>query len=58
VFGQVNEEVLLNMTGHNIPGLIMKKRDGQALDDAEIDFFIDAIVNAKIDESQIGESYQ
>lgn len=50
----VNEEVLLNMTGHNIPGLIMKKRDGHALDDAEIDFFIDAIVNAKIDESQIG----
>ena len=47
-------KVMIDVNKFSIPHLIMKKRDGEALDDDEIKHFVKYLVDGNVEEGQLG----
>ena len=46
----------MNKTDFNVPDLIIKKRNGESLSSAEMDYFVKEVVNGGVQECQLGKT--
>lgn len=46
----------MNKADFNVPDLIIKKRNGESLSSAEMDYFVKEVVNGGVQECQLGKT--